>query len=369
MDSENNNSLRDKDTALNEKLYELRDNGIYLNSLRQYDEAIECFDQALKIKSEDSYTLILKGISLSFLNRHDEAIKCFDQALNIKSNDNYSLICKGISLSFLGRYDEAIKCNSQAFNIEIQSDNSDENLNSNEETSCHQYISFNQDNSTKSSEFFFKPVDITSVTLSENKRTVVKVAAIQLDFKLSTKSFPFQIINKTELKAKVLKALEQASKRNVDIVCLPELCVCEEWLPLIQAVSKDMVVIAGSYYDAKRHNVCRLVIDSKVIDYSQMKINPSSLEKGTSYKSLMTSGDKLYIFKTKVGILSILICRDFLNYCHFLRDFVDIIFVPSYNREINFFQETAHVNVKASRTYVVISNTSVYGYFIVWDSS
>lgn len=92
----------------------LRYKGISLVWLERYKEAIECYDKALKIKSDDYDSLRNKGIALFWLERYEEAIKCYDRALKIKQDDYDSLREKGISLFRLERYNEAIECYDRA---------------------------------------------------------------------------------------------------------------------------------------------------------------------------------------------------------------------------------------------------------------
>ena len=59
--------------------------GKRLMSLREYNEAIRCFDEAIRFKPYDSVAYHLKGLCLEYLKNYGEAIKCFDDALKVKS--------------------------------------------------------------------------------------------------------------------------------------------------------------------------------------------------------------------------------------------------------------------------------------------
>ena len=152
---------------------------------------------------------------------------------------------------------------------------------------------------------------------------------MQLNFKLSSVGFPPQILDTDRSKAKVLRALEIAHNKDADIVCLPELCIYEDWIPEIQGMFQDVVVIAGSYYDAENHNVCKPFLGSGADVPSQIKITPSPFEEAGIINKKMVPGDKIHIYDTNVGKFSVLICRDFINLRHYLRDKTDILFVPS----------------------------------------
>lgn len=178
---------------------------------------------------------------------------------------------------------------------------------------------------------------------------------------LSNKGFPPQIIDKNQSKSKVQKALKIACDKEADIVCLPELCICEDWIPEIKNACQNIAVIARSYYDTEKHNVCKTLLDSGSDIPPQIKITPSPFEEKGIISQKMVPGDRLHIYETKVGKFAVLICRDFINWRLHLRGMTDIIFVPSYNKEIIRFHEDANNHVTNSPVYIVISNTSLYG--------
>ena len=123
---------------------------------------------------------------------------------------------------------------------------------------------------------------------------------------MSENSFPPQIIDEDKSKKKVLNALKIARELRADIVCLPELCVCKDWIPEIKSICQDMVVIPGSYYDEKKHNICKPLLDSDTDIPPQMKIKPSPIEDGI-IEQKMVPGNRLYIYDTRVGKFSVLI--------------------------------------------------------------
>ncbi|MBF2093395.1 MAG: tetratricopeptide repeat protein [Synechococcales cyanobacterium K44_A2020_017] len=91
--------------------------GSDLHQLREYEEAIAAYDQALDIKPDDHEVLNNKGIALRQLGRYEEAIAFYDQALAIKPDDHKALHNKGYALGNLGRYEEAIAFYDQALDI------------------------------------------------------------------------------------------------------------------------------------------------------------------------------------------------------------------------------------------------------------
>jgi len=195
--------------------------------------------------------------------------------------------------------------------------------------------------------------------VSKKEKEIVKIATVQLHFELSA-TFPPEIIDKEKTKAKIISALEKANDNQTDIVCLPELCICEEWLPDLNQFP-NMIIIAGSYYDKENHNICQILAESNQEIPPQIKIKPSEFETPEITGRGMTSGNNVIIYETRLGTFSVLICRDFGNFVKFLANNVDIIFVPSYNEKPDRFNTIAHSHVFDHPSYIVISNTSLYG--------
>lgn len=76
--------------------------------MSRHEEALMCFDEALRISPRDPGVLSLKGYTLDTLGRYREAIMCFDLVLEQSPDDLNVTVNKGLSLMHLGRYDEAI---------------------------------------------------------------------------------------------------------------------------------------------------------------------------------------------------------------------------------------------------------------------
>lgn len=81
--------------------------GSSLNSLGFYTEALECFEEALRIVPRFVGVLVNKGRSLGNLNRYEEAIECYDKVLQIDPRSVNALIGKGTALDSLGQHEEA----------------------------------------------------------------------------------------------------------------------------------------------------------------------------------------------------------------------------------------------------------------------
>jgi len=95
------------------------DKGNALYNLNRYEEAIECYEKALKTKPEYKEAWYEKGNALHSLNRYEEAIECFEKALEIYSEYEEAWAMKGLSLQDLHRYDEANQCYDEALKIDI----------------------------------------------------------------------------------------------------------------------------------------------------------------------------------------------------------------------------------------------------------
>ncbi|MFX0033770.1 MAG: tetratricopeptide repeat protein, partial [Candidatus Hermodarchaeota archaeon] len=80
-----------------------------LNSVGDYEKAIEMYDEALKLKPDFIQALHNKGALLGQLKRYDEALECMDDALKISPNDFRILSNKAATLMYLKRNEEALE--------------------------------------------------------------------------------------------------------------------------------------------------------------------------------------------------------------------------------------------------------------------
>lgn len=87
-------------------------------STNKHEEALSCFEHALRLLPGDPGALSLKGYSLDSLGRYREAIECFDKILEVQPREVNILINKGLALSHLGKYDEAIAYFDSVLDIE-----------------------------------------------------------------------------------------------------------------------------------------------------------------------------------------------------------------------------------------------------------
>lgn len=204
---------------------------------------------------------------------------------------------------------------------------------------------------------------IKEIHIADRIKENVRIATVQLNYALSNK-FPYRIKDedKGEVKNKILNALKTAQEEEVNILCLPELCNCEEWLPEIRESCKNIIVISGTYYDNENHNICKLITDLDVEITPQLKLIPSDFEGSNLIGQRMVPGEKiLNVYESQFGKFAILICRDFGNFSSCLKGIADVILCPSYNEANERFHSIAHSHVTDSPSYIIISNTAQYG--------
>ena len=202
---------------------------------------------------------------------------------------------------------------------------------------------------------------IQTVHISATQQEIVRIAVVQFCFEL-TESFPFVVKNKDEVKTKIFSTLDIARDDGANIVCLPELCLCKEWINEIKEKYPDMIVIGGSFYkDGK--NISSVIMESDVDIPCQPKITPSASEDSVIMESRMIPGDGVYRYETQFGRFVILMCRDFDNFVQYFRNMTDIdmISCPAFNPANDRFHKEADIHVEKIPSYILIANAGLYG--------
>lgn len=82
--------------------------GVALNGFKRYNEALTCFDTAIKLNFNNNEYWFHKGLAFNGLERYNEALTCFDTAIKIDLNNYMAWLEKGDALRQLTRYNEAI---------------------------------------------------------------------------------------------------------------------------------------------------------------------------------------------------------------------------------------------------------------------
>lgn len=93
---------------------ELFDKGGELADKGRYEEAIECYDEFLKINPDDVDAWYNEGNLLEKMGRPKEAVKCYDEVTEIDSKHAIAWCNKGRALLSLGRSQEALECYDEA---------------------------------------------------------------------------------------------------------------------------------------------------------------------------------------------------------------------------------------------------------------
>ncbi|MBQ6628294.1 MAG: tetratricopeptide repeat protein [Methanobrevibacter sp.] len=108
-------NLRESDEPDSDEIY--NNKCLTLINLNRFDEAIECYDKALKINPNNVKAWNNKAFALHNLNRLEEAIECYDKTLEIDPNFISALNNKAFALRTLNRLDEAIECYDKVLKI------------------------------------------------------------------------------------------------------------------------------------------------------------------------------------------------------------------------------------------------------------
>ena len=83
--------------------------GQTLLSSGNYEKAIESFDKVINIDPKNSDAWDAKGLALGRLGKEAEAKKCFDTSKQLKEDKIAQLIEKGKNSIIDGKYDDAVK--------------------------------------------------------------------------------------------------------------------------------------------------------------------------------------------------------------------------------------------------------------------
>jgi CHAT domain-containing protein len=91
--------------------------GVDLAKLGNFEEAIICFNESLKINPDDAETWHQRGVALARLEKFEEAIACFDGAIKIKDDEPEVWYKRACSLADSERYKEAIASYDKALEL------------------------------------------------------------------------------------------------------------------------------------------------------------------------------------------------------------------------------------------------------------
>lgn len=91
--------------------------GVVLTRLAQYDEAIASYDRAISIRPEYPDAWNNRGVSLLEMQQYQEAIVSYEQAIKVKPDYADAWNNRGVALAKMQQYQEAVKSYNQALAI------------------------------------------------------------------------------------------------------------------------------------------------------------------------------------------------------------------------------------------------------------
>ena len=92
--------------------------GITLYQQGKHEEAIKAFDEAIKLQPKSASIWNDKGLALLELGKYDEAIQAYDEAIRLDLNFSWPWCNKGLALGLLGKYDDAIQALDKAIGLD-----------------------------------------------------------------------------------------------------------------------------------------------------------------------------------------------------------------------------------------------------------
>ena len=88
--------------------------GVDFGKLNKHEEAISCYQRAVRLQPDDLRVWFNMGHSMGLLGRHEDVIKCCDRVLEIDPHLAQAWKLKGIGFYSMSRYTEALPCFEQA---------------------------------------------------------------------------------------------------------------------------------------------------------------------------------------------------------------------------------------------------------------
>jgi predicted amidohydrolase len=200
-------------------------------------------------------------------------------------------------------------------------------------------------------EFSKESFVIRTITIQQNIRPkrpngiCFGLAQLNYTYSQMPDQFGLEPDEEEELKKKIISAINLAKENLVDILAFPELCFKKEWVKDIELLSRDLIIIGGSYYE-NSSNICPVFVNGVLIKPYYKKVFPSSFEKIEIDNQCMLSGKFIYLYKTTLGIFSVLTCIDFEQTIHSImsdkKKHIDFIINPCYDYQISRFQQLAN---------------------------
>lgn len=210
---------------------------------------------------------------------------------------------------------------------------------------------------------------ITEIKLNQEKKEKIRVGIVQLDLNNFFKKEKGLLYPKNDIivQEKYKKFLKLAKDYEVNILCFPELSSNHHILKELKDFADEnrIIIIAGSFYNKERKNVCPIIIP-EIDTYFTEKINLSPLEGNSPYADENPlKGDKVYIIKNSIyGSFAVLICADFLDYelkNLIYKEELDFLFVISLNNKSTDWHIDMNSDCKKNKygIYTLYSNSII----------
>jgi tetratricopeptide (TPR) repeat protein len=92
--------------------------GIAQSNRKQYEKALDAYNQAIHFDPHNANTFYNKGIALHELRRRKEAVAAYDQAIHLDPNNADFHSVRGVALRELKQYEEALAAYDQAIRLD-----------------------------------------------------------------------------------------------------------------------------------------------------------------------------------------------------------------------------------------------------------
>jgi len=92
--------------------------GKRLYDLKQYEEALVAYDQAIRLDPNSARAYNNKGFILNELTRYQEGLEAYEQSIRLDPNSADAYINKGVAFNRLERYEEAVAAYEEAIRID-----------------------------------------------------------------------------------------------------------------------------------------------------------------------------------------------------------------------------------------------------------
>lgn len=96
--------------------------GVALYERGRYEEALQAFDEAIRLDPEHVDAWTMRGLTLADLSNYDEAIQSYDEAIRLDPKHSGAWYGKSMALRILGRIPEADAAYARSEELQLYSD-------------------------------------------------------------------------------------------------------------------------------------------------------------------------------------------------------------------------------------------------------